>query len=781
MTKLPWLGRVLLVVFGLCLVAAPGVVRADAAKPVIPPRAEPFPMRDVRLLGGPLKNAQDICGRYLLSLSADRLLSRFRGEAGLKPKAPQYPQWEDQILPGVGASFYLSGIARLYATTGDRRYLDRLTYMLDELEECQKANGDGFLLATVKAREFVTQIEAGDIRLPGGWEINGRPEPYYAMEKLFSGLRDAYRVAGQRKAMDIEAKLGDWLAGHMSHLTDDQMQRICSVEYGGMNWVLADLYADTGDAKYLALSRRWDHKAFFDPLSRGVDNLPGNHANTQFPKISGLASRYPYSGDPTDLVTARFFWDRVVYHHTYVTGGNSDGEHFAQPDHLNDRLSLSTTESCNVYNMLRMSLLLYAVEPRPEYPEYIERALWNHVVADQHPDGRVCYYLRLGQGVQKHYETLQDNFSCCVCSSMDSYAKIADYLYARDAEGLYVNQFAPSTVSWPARGVALRQTTGFPDEPRTHLSLTCAHPTRLVLRIRCPRWTTSGFAVSVNGKRQPVTGVPGNYVAIDRTWSTGDRVDVDLPMPVRTESMPDNPRRIAIFRGPILLAGKLPTPPKPDDLPLLVDDRGPVNGSYTPLVKEPMRCCTILDQKSTTVPLRPFYAMHEERYTIFWDVLTSSELAARAAKLEQEREARRQLDARTTDWVVIGDETSEKAHNMAGEETHTGFGAYGQHMETRWRDAGRWFSYDLKVEGDKPLTILCTYWGGEQGPRVFDILVDGVKIAEHSLDSRLPDRFYDTTYPIPAELTKGKQKVTIRFAAHPANTAGGLFGLRVVR
>jgi DUF1680 family protein len=366
----------------------------------------------------------------LLSLDPDRLVSRFLVEAGLPPKAPSYPGWEQKELPGVGASFYLSGCARMYAAKGDQRFLERVNRVVDELERCQRANGNGYLLATKDGKRIFAEIEGGNIRLDGGWLVNGEAEPYYALEKLFSGLRDAWRVAGVRRALEIGVHLGQWLDRHMSHLSDEQMQKIMSCEFGGMNWVLADLYADTGDRRFLALSKRWDHDAILGPLSRGQDILPGKHANTQFPKISGLAARYPFSGDPADRITAEFFWDRVVHHHSFVTGDNSTSEHFGPPDRLDDRLSAQTCENCNAWNMVRLTSLLFALEPRAELGDFTERILWNHVLAAQDSrDGRVCYFLPLESGHVKPYEGLYDRFACCTCSGYDSYARHGEAIY----------------------------------------------------------------------------------------------------------------------------------------------------------------------------------------------------------------------------------------------------------------------------------------------------------------------------------------------------------------
>ena len=759
----------------------------QAATPKVPPAAELFPPSDVRLLDGPFKDSQDVHGRYLLSLEPDRLLARFRLEAGLEPKAKNYPGWEDKELPGVGAGFYLSGCSRLYAATGDRRFLDRVTTLLDELEACQKANGNGFLLATRNGKRIFSEIERGDIRFTSGWILNGEAEPYYAMEKLFSGLRDAYRVAGQPKALGIEVALADWLAGHMAALSDDQMQQIMACEFGGMNWVLSDLYADTGDARYLAMSRRWHHKAILDPLSAGEDILPGKHANTQFPKISGLAARYPYTGDPADRITAEFFWDRVVHHHSYVTGDNSFGEHFGPPDKLNDRLGVNTTETCNAWNMVRLTSLLAVFSPKAEYGDFMERILWNHILAAQHPsDGRVCYFVPLSAGWAKPYETLYDRFACCTCSGFDSYARHGEWIYAHSSDTLFVNLYIASQVEWKARGLTVRQETRFPEQDSVRLSFRCDRPVRVRLALRCPYWATEGMVISVNGKPSPLTGQPGSYAVLDRQWKTGDRIELRLPMVLRVETLPDNPRRVAFLKGPILLAGDLgppddPAAQVPDYAPVLVTGDRPVQ-EWLKSTAKPLEFRLAGVGQPRDVSLKPFYSLHDRRYSVYWDILTPGEWSNLRAQRQAEQASVQVLDARTVDKVDIGEAASEAAHQLKAQRSNTGFGAYGQHTQRRWRDAADgWFSFDLKVLPDRVTTLSVTYWGKEVGDRTFDVLVDGQKIATTSLDSSHPEAFYDVTLAIPAELTGGKDKVTVRFQAHPGNTAGGVFGVRTLK
>jgi uncharacterized protein len=676
-------------------------------------------------------------------------------------------------------------LADLYAVTGDRRFLDRVTTMLDGLEACQKAHGNGYLLATRNGRRLFSEIERGDIRFEGGWLLNGEAEPYYALEKLFSGLRDSYRVAGVRKGLIIAVALGDWLDRHMAHIGDDALQRIMACEFGGMNWVLADLYADTGDPRYLALSRRWHHKAILDPLARGEDILPGKHANTQFPKISGLAARYPYTGDPFDRITAEFFWDRVAHHHSYVTGDNSLAEHFGPPDRLDNRLGENTTETCNAWNMLRLTSLLFSLEPRADLGDFAERVLWNHVLPAQNPeDGRVCYFLPLASGHDKPYESLYDRFACCTCSGLDSYARHADGIYYKASDTLFVNQFIASELRWRA-GVSVRLETKFPDEDTVRLSFSSATPKRFKLALRCPRWNSDGMSLKLDGEALPVAGQPGNYVVLDRTWKTGDAVEVTLPLTVRLETMPDNPRRVAFFKGPVLLAGDLgPAGGEtgPDDVPVLVTPDRPQPSLVRPVAGAPSSYRLGGIGRPHDVDLLPFFLLHGRRYAVYWDVMTPQQWSAIEADRAAKKARQKAIDDRTIDRVEIGVAASETAHQLKSERSHAGRGAYGKFMETRWRDApDGWFSYELRVASEGPAELLCTFWGKERGARVFDILIDGRRAATLSLDGNHPEAFYDQVVAIPRALLQGKERVTVRFQAHPGNNVGGLFGLRVMK
>lgn len=771
-----------LCVAALLLAAQTGHGFAETAVPAAPPQAAPFSLHDVRLLPGPFKDGQDIAATYLLSLEPDRFLANFRKEAGLKPKAAHYGGWESQGVSGHSGGHYLSACALAYASTGDKRFRKRAEYMVSALAECQLANGNGYVAAIPDGKKIYAEVAAGNIR-SAGFDLNGGWVPNYTMHKLFAGLRDAYRLCDNPQALAVARKLGDWFETTHAALSEEQMQRILACEFGGLNETFADLYADTGDKRYLKLARRFQHHAILDPLARGEEILPGKHANTQVPKVVGLARLYELTGNPEDRVTAEFFWNRVVKHHSYVTGGNCDSEHFGEPDKLNDRLSDNTTETCNVYNMLKLSGHLFGWRPDAEVADFHERALLNHIRSTQKPDGRVIYNLTLRPGGTKHYQSLYDGFTCCVGSGMENHVRYGEGIYYHGRDQLWVNQFIASELTWKDRGIGLRQETQWPYGDSTTLTLSCDQPQDFALRLRHPHWAVNGIHVRLNGADVLTESKPGSYVEIRRVWHTGDRVELVLPMSLRTEAMPDNSNRIGIFYGPCLLAADLgpandPAAARADYVPVLVTDDKPVAAWVKPVSLTELKFATDGVGKPGDVSLVPFFALHDRSYTVFFDNFSKAEWSRHEAELLAKREREARLAARTLDELRPGEQQSEKDHNLQGENTSAG-DARGR----KWRHAvdGGWFSFTMKTDPAGPNELHLTYWGDEIDNRVFDIIVDGRKIATQKLLHNQPDEFFDVVHPLPVELVDGKSQVVVRFQAHPGASAGGLFGARMLR
>jgi len=762
-------------VLALGLVALGGAVAVAGEVPTkVPLAVQPFELSQVRLLDGPFKHAMDLDHKYLLSLDADRLLHTFRTNARLSSPAKPLGGWEEPKCEVRGHSLghYLSACALMYASTGDAKLKEKAGYLVAELAKCQAQFPSGYLSAYPE--EFIERVEAGK-RV---WA------PWYTLHKIYQGLLDVHVLCGNAQALEVLEKACAWIQSRTDKLDDAGMEKMLHNEHGGMNDVLAELYAVTGEQMYLKLSLRFNHHAVLDPLSRREDKLTGLHANTQFPKILGAARQYEFTGEPGLRTIATFFWDVVTKERSYVIGGNSDNEAFSPKEELSKHIGPSTTETCNTYNMLKITRRLFRWDPRAEYADYYERALLNHVLCSQNPEtGMVCYYVPLKTGSSKHFSAPNDSFWCCVGTGMESHAKYGDSIYFHDGEkALYVNLFIASELSWGERGVKLRQETRFPREPATRLTLTCEKPVELAVKVRRPYWATSGFAITINGETQPGDTKPGTYVTLARQWKTGDVVEVKMPMSVRTESFRDNPRKLAILYGPMVLCAPL-EPGRP--FPTIVGQVSDVVGAIKRAEGRRLAftCASppfkvLGSEGAGGITLVPFYREYQKPYLVYWDVLDEAQWQAREKQLQEELARHKALDSRTVDRVLINDEASEQGHDLQGEKH--GAGEFGGRM---WRHAGDggWFSFRMKVPADKPAELLAAYWGSDVGPREFDVLVDGKKIATQKLDRNRPDQFFDQVYAIPEELTKGKQLITVRFQAHPGKTAGGVFDCRVLK
>ena len=768
----------------ICCLVVLASTPAQAQRPVpdrVQREAIPFRLEDVRLLDGPFKNAETRDAEYLLRLDADRLLSGFRKEAGLAPKAAVYGGWESMTIAGHSLGHYLSASALMFGSTGDARFRQRVNYIIAELETIQRANGNGYVAAIPNGKKVFQEVSAGELRVKP-FDLNGAWVPWYVLHKQFAGLLDVHRHFNNAKALTIAIKLADWADTTVSKLREEKFQQMLDCEHGGMNEVLAELYARTGNEKYLRLSRRFHHKAVLEPLARREDRLQGLHANTQIPKLIGLARRYELTADSSDKTAAEFFWQRVVRHHSYVNGGHSDGERFGPPDKLSNRLSDNTSETCNTYNMLKLTRHLFAWQASAEYADYYERALYNHILASQNPDdGMVCYYVPLKTGSRKVYSKPFDDFWCCVGTGMENHAKYGEAIYFHDDDGLWVNLFIPSQLNWRSKGLTLRQETLYPEKDTVSLAITARRPVNLAVRLRYPAWAKDGVTVKINGSQQTIAEKPGSFIEIKRNWKTGDRIEFTIPMSLRLETMPDNPRRVAFFYGPSVLAGELEPEEQPGGvnlIPALVSEDTEISNWTKPVSASQLAFRTNNAARPHDVTVYPFYRMHNKRYAVYWDLLNDQQWLERVARHNNELERVRKLEAVTVDYVQPGEQQREREHNMQGDRMDAG-----EHSGRKWRHArdGGWLSFDLKVLGEQPMSLVISYWGSESGPRTFDILVDGIKIGSQSLGNDKPGEFFDVMYAIPENLTRGKNKITVRFQPHAGNTAGGFYGVRVIR
>lgn len=759
-------------------------------------KVRPLPLNAVRLTGGPLKHAQELDAEYLLQLEPDRMLAYLRQRAGLEPKAKPYGGWDGagRQLTGHIAGHYLSAVSLMWAATGDARFKERADYIVSELKVIQDAQGDGYLGALmdgqgVDGKVRFQELCKGTIR-SGGFDLNGLWSPWYVEHKIFAGLRDAYRYTGNQTALDVEIKFAGWAESIVSKLDDEQTQKMLATEFGGMNEVAADLYADTGDARWLALSGKFEQRAMIDPLAAGQDVLGGKHANTQVPKMIGSLARYIYTGDETDHKAATYFWGEVALHHSFATGGHGKNEYFSGPDKLNDYIDGRTAETCDVYNMIKMSRTLFSVDPDIRYADFHERALFNHILASQDPeDGRVCYMVPVGRGVQHEYQQKFDDFTCCVGTGMESHALHGYGIYYESGDKLWVSLYVPTRANWEAKGVQLEMSTDFPMGESASLKITSKSPKKFTLALRRPYWAGAGFSVKVNGQVQKDLPKPDSYVEITRAWKSGDTVELVLPKTLRKEPLPDNPERFALMWGPLVLAGDLGAETFRErdgegwkvaaNAPVLVAANQSVENWLKPVAGKPGTFLTSDVGLTTDITFIPFYELPRRKYAIYWDMFTPEEWKKKSEAYAAEQEKQKKLEAATVAFAQPGQMQTERDFNEQGEESSP------VHLEGHYGRRGmKWFSFDLPVEAGHPMELLVTFSNDGRRKGTFDVSVEGKKVGEQSTERRSPEqevRFFDAEYAIPPELIEGKQKVTVRFEATAGSDIPGVFGIRMVR
>jgi DUF1680 family protein len=750
-------------------------------QPVVPVKAYAFNIKDVKITGGVFKRAMDLDAAYLLEIEPDRLLHRFHQYAGLPTKGAIYGGWESETISGHTLGHYLSACSMMYASTGDVRFKEKVNYIVSELALCQQARKTGYVGGVPNEDTVFAQVARGDIR-SRGFDLNGAWVPWYTMHKVMAGLMDAYLYCGNTQSMDILNKLCAWIGVELKDLSDAQLQKMLDCEHGGMNEALTNMYALTGNKTYLQLSYKFHHKAVLDSLAKQKDVMQGRHSNTNIPKIIGCERRYELTGSLTDSTTADYFWHTIVNHHTYVNGGNSNYEYLGNEDKLNDRLSDNTTETCNTYNMLKLTRHLFAFNPKAEYADFYERALYNHILASQERDsGMMCYFVPMRMGGQKSYSDKFNSFWCCVGSGIENHAKYGEAIYYGSADGgLFVNLFIPSQLNWKEKNIQVTQSTSFPETNSSTLVITSSKPQSFPLYIRDPWWAKDHVVIKVNGNTVKAKKTIRGYYAIDRKWSNNDKVELVFDMSLYTESMPDNKNRIALLYGPVLLAGDLGTT-MPDPVygtPVLLTSNHNVGDWVKPVEGKTLTFKMQGVGKPFDTELSPFYEMHRKFYSVYWDYFTNEEWVSREAEYKAEKLRQQEIEQRTIDVVRLGEMQPERDHHLkSSDNSYISDALASMGREARM---GGFFSFDIKVKPGVDNILLCTYLGDDKN-RSWDIFVDDVKLVSVQWDGGETGKFYDKEYPLPAELIKEKSTVVIRITPTNGKTAGRIFGCRIIQ
>ncbi len=607
-------------------------------KETAPMKAYAFDLQDVRLLDSRFKENMERESAWILSIDTQSLLHSFRTNAGIASGLEggydtirKLAGWEsvDCDLRGHTTGHILSGLALLYASTGKEVYKLKGDTLVKGLSEVQKAiNQNGYLSA------FPQNLIDRNIAGKPVWA------PWYTLHKIFSGLIDQYLYCDNKQALEVVEKMAMWAHQKLKTVTPEQRKMMIRNEFGGVNDSFYTLYEITGKTEYKWLAEFFYHEETLDPLMAQVDNLKGKHANTYIPKLIGLARAYEIGEPERNKTIAGFFWNTVIGHHSFCTGSNSDRESFFEPDHQSVHLSGVTGESCNVYNMLKLTRHLFCLDGDEKYADYYEKGLFNHILGQQDPaTGMIAYFLPMLPGGHKVYSTRDSSFWCCVGTGFENQAKYGEAIYYHNDNGLFVNLFIPSELTWKEKGVNIRQETRFPSEETTRLTFETKTSVNMPVYFRYPEWATSGSVVKINGKKVNIKQYPGSYITLDRKWQNGDKLEVTFPLKLKISATPDNPDVVSVSYGPVVLAAKMGTEgmqkPAPFSNPKLHNDyytydyhvpatlsnvlnvKGkPVTEWLKPVVGQPLTFKTVSEGKEITFV--PLYDLHRVRYVVYW-------------------------------------------------------------------------------------------------------------------------------------------------------------------
>ncbi|MVM28475.1 glycosyl hydrolase [Spirosoma sp. HMF4905] len=662
-----------------------------------------FSLQEVRLTKGAFKNAQDVDLNYILALNPDKLLAPYLIDAGLPLKAERYGNWESSGLDGHIGGHYLSALAMMYASTGNAELKKRLDYMISELARCQVKNGNGYVGGIPQGKLFWERIHKGDID-GSSFGLNNTWVPLYNIHKLFAGLRDAYEYAGNQQAKHVLIGLGDWFIDLIKPLSDDQIQQVLRTEHGGINETFADLYILTKNKKYLETAQKLSHRALLNPLLEKQDKLTGLHANTQIPKVIGYEKIAMLTGNTDWSDAAQYFWQNVSQKRSVAFGGNSVREHFNPTNDFSRMLrSNQGPETCNSFNMLRLSKALFLDKADPGYLDFYERTLYNHILSTQHPEkGGFVYFTPIRPNHYRVYSQPETSMWCCVGSGLENHTKYGELIYSHSDKDLFVNLFIPSTLDWKEKGMQLNQTTGFPYKNETELALTLKKPQVFSVHIRYPKWA-GNFVILVNGKPQNVIGEPSTYATINRKWQTGDKLTVRFTTATQLEYLPDGSNWAAFVHGPIVLAAKTSTT---DLTGLFADDsrmghetKGklyPLDNAYALIGNEDTYRSKIkpiegLKFRLDSLTLQPFYEIHDARYQMYFQTFTPAAYSEQKARLKQQETEALAIEAKTADKINCGEQQPEVDHAYKGEKSESGYDD-----ERFWRRTRSFISYELQ-------------------------------------------------------------------------------------
>lgn len=723
-----------------------------------------IPMNEVEILDGYEKNAFSLEVKYLKKLDADKLLRGFCDIAGVESEAQKYGGWETSAIQGHTLGHYLTAVSQGYKTSGDKELKAVADHIVDVLSLCQ--NSESGYLSAIPESHYI-QLESGNTS--GTWV------PWYTMHKVMAGLINAYKFTENKKALKVASRLGDWVYSRTSQWDENTQNTVLNIEYGGMNDCLYELYKYTKNENHLSAAHSFDEMSLFEPLYNKEDILNGKHANTTIPKIIGALNRYTVSGEEYYLKVAQNFWDIVIDNHSYITGGNSEWEHFGEPGILDAERTNCNCETCNTYNMLKLTRELFRITGKKKYADYYENTIINAILSSQNPEtGMTTYFQPMATGFFKVYSSETEHFWCCTGSGMENFSKLGDSIYYKDDEGLYVVRYTSSSVEFKEKDLKITQKA---DLPNVTLKISGKGQADIVLRV--PDWCADKPSIKINSAETEVKAEEG-FIRLSREWQDGDLIEYTIPMTVRAFSLKDNENAVAFKYGPWVLSANLgnndmltSTTGVNVTVPLLdtsVSDiilikEGSIKEWLSSIEEKLIRQGDTLNFKlqgtDRDFTFSPHYMQHKNRYGIYFRL-------ADADTVIPENEADKYV---AIDSFPVGNDQYEFSHNLKCESSNSG-----NHMGLIFRDAAPdgYFSYDMKVDETGKNYLKVKYFSGDVG-RTFRILVDGKLLEDVSVENKNPNGFYDAYYEISEELTDGKEKITVTFEGNGSSYVGGIF------
>ncbi len=756
-----------------------------------------FPLSDVKLFDSPFLQAQQTDLNYILAMDPDRLLAPYLREAGLTPKAQPYTNWENSGLDGHIGGHYISALSMMSAATGNTEIKQRLDYMVNELKRCQDAVGTGFIGGTPGSIPMWNEIKAGNIRA-GGFDLNGKWVPLYNIHKTYAGLRDAYLFTGNLTARDMLFKLTDWMLDVTHGLSEEQMQDMLRSEHGGLNEIFADVYAMTGDSKYLTLAKHFSHLAILNPLLAKEDKLTGLHANTQIPKVIGYKRIADLEKNKEWDDASQFFWEIVTQNRSVSMGGNSVREHFHPADNFEPMVTdIEGPETCNTYNMLRLSNMFFQTTAEARYIDFYERGLYNHILSSQEPDkGGFVYFTPMRPGHYRVYSQPETSMWCCVGSGLENHTKYGEIIYGHTENELYVNLFIPSQLEWKDKGITLVQETRFPEEEHVRFMIRESKKKAFALKLRYPGWVEEGkLTVTVNGQPQPINGVPGNYITIDRKWKKGDEVVLTLPMKLTMEQLPDQSDYYSFMYGPIVLATKTGTEDMKglyaddsrgghiahghqiplQDMPILVGETNQLLSCFKKENENDIRfryTGEIYPEKFKSMEFIPFFRLHNSRYAVYFRQVTPDNLQLLKEDITRKEQQKAEWIERTVDLIYPGEQQPESDHFINYEDSHTG-----TRDNRHFRLARGWFSYELKIK-EEAHSLMLVLHKEDTKPRT-NIYIGDKKIDVSPIIADLDENFITWIYELPEKLNRGTE--TLKFMPGESEQTFRVYEVRLLK